>query len=64
MHAGQPGDGPAAGHDPATVGFTLPYYPFMHGTDAPPLNCPHVQTLRDLRVHTEEVRKSTLAFDV
>ena len=41
----------------------LPCYQVVHGTDAPPPFCPHAQTLRDLRVHTEEVHEDRLGGD-
>lgn len=41
----------------------LPCYQVVHGTDAPPSFCPHSQTLRDLRLHTEEVHEDRLGGD-
>ncbi len=41
----------------------LPCYQVVHGTDAPPSFCPHAQTLRDLRLHSEEVHEDHLGGD-
>ncbi len=41
----------------------LPCYRVVHGTDAPPSFCPHAQTLRDVRLHTEEVHEDRLGGD-
>ena len=41
----------------------LPCYQVVHGTDAPPSFCPHVQTLRDLQLHTEEIHEDRLGGD-
>lgn len=46
---------------PQCVG--LPCYQVVHGTDAPPLFCPHAQTLRDLRLHAAEVHEDRLGGD-
>ena len=35
-------------------------YSAAHGTDAPPLFCPHAKSLKDGLVHTEEVREDRL----
>jgi two-component system sensor histidine kinase/response regulator len=41
----------------------LPCYQVVHGTDAPPPFCPHAQTLRDLRFHTQELHEDRLGGD-
>jgi PAS domain S-box-containing protein len=40
----------------------LPCYEVVHGTTAPPDNCPHTRTMKDGREHTEEMHEENLEW--